>query len=88
MPFGGREPGALYPETFFSGPSIMIRRRRTWLLFAMAVLLAIPAVAPLAATEGSQCLSCHSNAGQLLRITQELAKSRPPAVSAVSEGEG
>ena len=40
------------------------------------------------AYEDTQCFKCHTSAKQLIEITREIAKTRPPAKSEEIVGEG
>jgi hypothetical protein len=52
-------------------------------------LISIP-VNPLSsrAYEDTECFKCHTSAKNLIEITREIAKTRPPVKSAETEGEG
>ncbi len=62
---------------------------RTAGLLAFCVLLAAGAAAAWAQQAESQCVACHTNGRSLIKITREIARTRPaPATSVESTGEG
>lgn len=58
-------------------------------LLSVASLVLVLGDSPLVrAYEDTQCFVCHTSAKKLIEITREIAKMRPAAKSAESEGEG
>ena len=62
---------------------------RLSLFFAVFFLLLFWGFPRSGETEESSCVRCHTSAGELIRITREIAASRPKVEkSAESTGEG
>ena len=55
-------------------------------LFSVMCILSTPLFSK--ASEDSECFKCHTSAKKLIEITREIAKTRPAAKAAESEGEG
>ena len=52
------------------------------------VFLGILVTSTWAASEGSSCVSCHTNSRELIKLTQIILKERPPVKSEQIKGEG
>ncbi len=53
-----------------------------------SLMLVLASPLSVQAYEDTQCFVCHTSAKKLIEITREIAKMRPAAKSAETEGEG